>query len=146
VGPDATLLVESFVAGVEIAIEGMLTDGKLIVLAVFDKPDTSSGPYFPETLFVTPSRLHPDALVEAERVAASAITALGLTSGPVHIEMRIQGTRAQVIEVAARSIGGLCSRSLSFGLMGTTLESLIIRNALGLDRIRLLASRWRVEC
>ena len=134
VGEDATLLAESFAPGDEIAVEGLITDGELEVLAVFDKPDTSPGPFFPETLFITPSRLSGTTLVEAERMAAAAVGALGLTSGPVHIELRVDDGRARVIEVAARSIGGLCSRSLSFGLMGTTLESLILRNAIGSGR------------
>lgn len=132
VGQDATLLVEEYVGGPEIAVEGLLDDGELTVLAVFDKPDTTDGPYFPETLFITPSR-HPEpVLAEAERSAAAALRALGLVSGPVHVELRLQdGTRPRIIEVAARSIGGLCSRSLDFGLTGTSLESLILRNAIG---------------
>lgn len=133
VGEDATLLLESFLPGDEIAIEGLIADGVLTVLAVFDKPDTSSGPYFPETLFITPSRLPEETIKEAERVASTAIGALGLVSGPVHIELRVEGNRARIIEVAARSIGGLCSRSLNFGLMGTSLESLILRNAMRRD-------------
>jgi biotin carboxylase len=137
VGADAVLLAESFVPGIEIAIEGLVSEGELTVLAVFDKPDTSAGPFFPETLFVTPSRLPADSLAEAERVAGAAIRALGLGWGPVHIELRLHEGRARVIEVAARSIGGLCSRSLNFGLMGTTLESLILRNAMGQTRTRL---------
>lgn len=132
VGEGATLLIESFVDGVEVAIEGMVTEGDLTVLAVFDKPDTPAGPYFPETLFVTPSRLPDEAVAEAERVAGAAVRGLGLTHGPVHVELKVEGTRPRVIEVAARSIGGLCSRSLNFGLLGTTLESLILRNAIGL--------------
>ena len=134
VGEHATLLVESYLSGTEIAIEGILSNGQLTVLAVFDKPDTSDGPHFPETLFITPSRQSERALAEAERTAGAAVRALGLASGPVHIELRLQGDRASVIEVAARSIGGLCSRSLNFGLMGTTLESLILRNAIGQSR------------
>lgn len=137
VGEDATLVVESYIAGEEIAIEGLLADGELTVLAVFDKPDTPAGPYFPETLFITPSRLEEAVVKEAERVAAAALRALGLSSGPVHVELRVEGDRARIIEVAARSIGGLCSRSLNFGLMGTTLESLILRNAVGQSRSRL---------
>lgn len=133
VGEDATLLMESFVPGEEIAIEGLVSAGELKVLAVFDKPDTPPGPYFPETLFITPSRLPVPVLGEAERVAAATVRALGLTSGPVHIELKVEEGRARVIEVAARSIGGLCSRSLNFGLMGTTLESLILRNAIGVE-------------
>lgn len=136
-GTGASLLIESYVPGVEVAIEGMLADGELTVLAVFDKPDTSSGPYFPETIFVTPSRLGDEFVAEAERTAAAAIRGLGLTVGPVHVELRFDGARARIIEVAARSIGGLCSRSLSFGLTGTTLESLILRNALGAGKTHL---------
>jgi biotin carboxylase len=134
VGMEATLLLESFLPGVEVAVEGLVRDGELNVLAVFDKPAMGDGPYFPETIFVTPSRLGPEALAEAERVAVGAVRGLGLAAGPVHVELRIDGERARVIEVAARSIGGLCSRSLSFGLMGTTLETLILRNALGLEK------------
>lgn len=137
VAQDATLLVEEYMSGAEVAIEGLLTDGELTVLAIFDKPDTSSGPYFPETLFITPSRLAEKTLAEAERVAAAAVRGLGLISGPVHIELRVEADRARVIEVAARSIGGLCSRSLNFGLMGTTLESLILRNAIGLGKTQM---------
>jgi biotin carboxylase len=136
-GADATLLVESYVPGAEVAVEGMLADGELTVLAVFDKPDTSAGPYFPETIFVTPSRLGDSLVAEAERTAAAAARGLGLTTGPVHVEIRFDGPRARVIEVAARSIGGLCSRSLNFGLTGTTLESLILRNALGTGKTHL---------
>lgn len=134
VGEGATLLLEEYMPGTEIAIEGLVADSELGVLAVFDKPDTSEGPTFPETIFVTPSRIPETERLEAERVAAGAVRGLGLTQGPVHIELRITNGRARVIEVAARSIGGLCSRSLNFGLMGTTLESLILRNAMGLGR------------
>jgi len=134
VGADATLLVESYVPGPEIAIEGLLANGELTVLAVFDKPGTSDGPYFPESLFVTPSR-HPEEIItQAQRTTDAALAALGLVSGPVHVEFRLDGERARVIEVAGRSIGGLCSRSLDFGLMGTSLESLILRNAIGKPR------------
>jgi hypothetical protein len=48
--------------------------------------------------------------------------------------MKVTGRLVRVIEVAARSIGGLCSRSLNFGLTGTSLEALILRNAIGLDK------------
>lgn len=134
VGESETLLLERYVPGVEIAVEGLVADGALETLAVFDKPDTSTGPFFPETIFVTPSRLPGAVLDEADRVATSAVKALGLTRGPVHIELRIDDDRARVIEVAARSIGGLCSRSLNFGLMGTSLETLILRNALDMTK------------
>ncbi len=134
IGGDESIIIEEYMMGSEVAVEGLVNDGNLTVLAVFDKPDTSSGPYFPETIMVTPSRLNPDDLAEVERVASSAVRGLGLTHGPVHIELRVSDGRARIIEIAARSIGGLCSRSLSFGLMDTSLETLILRNAIGLDK------------
>lgn len=137
VGSDAILLIEELMPGAEIAIEGLVEEGDLTVLAVFDKPDTPTGPYFPETIFVTPSRLGREALDEAERTASAAVRAIGLQSGPVHVELKVEGSRARIIELAARSIGGLCSRSLNFGLMGTSLETLILRNAMGMGRERL---------
>jgi biotin carboxylase len=127
----APLLVETFVAGPEVAIEGLLRDGALEVLAVFDKPDPLDGPYFEETIYVTPSR-HPAAdLAEVRRLAQQACTALGLTEGPVHAEARLSPEGPVLLEVAARSIGGLCARTLRFGA-GVSLEELILRHALGL--------------
>lgn len=131
---DADLLVEEYLPGREVAVEGLVRDGELTVLTVFDKPDTSSGPSFPETILVTPSQLGSGELDECSRVATEAVRALGLTHGPVHLELKVDNGHVRVLEVAARSIGGLCSRSLNFGLMGTTLETLILRNALGLDK------------
>jgi hypothetical protein len=125
-------VVESFVPGAEVAVEGLLRDGALDVLAVFDKPDPLDGPYFEETLYVTPSR-HPDATVRAvHELVAAACRALGLVEGPVHAEARLPPDGAPVLlEVAARTIGGLCSRTLRFGL-GTSLEEIVLRHALGL--------------
>ena len=137
VGSDQTLLIESFTSGVEVAVEGLIEDGGLLTLAVFDKPGMGDGPYFPETMFVTPSSLDEQSLAEVQRQSELTVSALGLRQGPVHIEFRVSGGRATVIEIAARSIGGLCSRSLDFGLMGTTLESLILRNALDIARTQL---------
>ncbi len=127
---DAPLLIEGFVSGPEVAVEGLLTDGELSVLAVFDKPDPLDGPAFEETIYVTPSRLS-DADMEAVTVAASsACRALGLVQGPVHAEIRVSEGRATIIEVAARTIGGLCARALSFST-GRSLEQLVIAQALG---------------
>jgi biotin carboxylase len=128
--PAGPLLVEAYVAGAEVAVEGLLRGGVLETLAVFDKPDPLEGPYFEETIYVTPSRLAPAAIAAVERTAAAACAAMGLVEGPVHVELRTDGATATLIEVAARSIGGLCSRSLSFGV-GLSLERLIVAHALG---------------
>lgn len=129
-GAGGTLLAEGFVAGPEVAVEGLLLHGRLEVLAVFDKPDPLDGPAFEETLYVTPTRLSPsdrDAVVQATE---GAVRALGLIEGPVHAEVRVAGGRAAVIEVAARTIGGLCGRALSFGA-GRSLEEVVLAHALG---------------
>jgi len=122
-------LVEQFVAGPEVALEGMLKGGELSVLALFDKPDPLEGPFFEETIYVTPSRLPAKAQAEIASCAEHAAEALGLTEGPVHAELRFAENGPSVIEVNARSIGGLCSRALRFG-DGMSLEELIIRSAL----------------
>ena len=98
---------------------------------MFDKPDPLEGPYFEETLYVTPSRLPMTVLAEVEAVTARAARALGLREGPIHAELRVDGERVSVLELAARSIGGLCSRALRFGA-GVSLEQVILRHALGL--------------
>jgi len=125
------LVVEEYLPGAEVAVEGLLRGGDLDVLAVFDKPDPPAGPYFEETLYVTPSRLPDEVLARVERVTVDATRALGLVEGPVHAELRILDGRAWVLEVAARSIGGLCSRTLRLGA-GISLEEVILRHALAL--------------
>jgi biotin carboxylase len=129
--PEAPLLLESYQPGTEVALEGLLRGGRLEVLAVFDKPDPLEGPYFEETLYVTPSRLSADVLAEVEAVTARAVQALRLREGPIHAELRVDGERVCVLELAARSIGGLCSRALQFGA-GVSLEQVILGHALGL--------------
>ena len=124
------VLVEEFVPGPEVALEGLLAAGHLHVLAIFDKPDPLDGPYFEETLYVTPSR-HPAPLQDAiAREASLGCAALGLAEGPVHAELRLSSSGPRILEIAARSIGGLCGRALRFGV-GMTLEELILRHALG---------------
>jgi len=124
------ILVEDFVPGVEVALEGMLTDGRLTTLAIFDKPDPLDGPFFEETIYVTPSRLPQETQQAIADCAAQAAGALGLSDGPIHVELRINDAGPWLIELAARSIGGLCSRTLSFGT-GMSLEEIILRHALG---------------
>ena len=126
------ILVEDFIPGVEVAVEGLLRAGELEVLAVFDKPDPLDGPFFEETLFVTPSRLAPNRRREVEAAVTRATRALGLREGPIHAEVRLNDEGAWILEVAARSIGGLCARTLRFGA-GVSLEELILRHAAGLE-------------
>jgi biotin carboxylase len=132
VGGDAAqfILAEEYIPGVEVALEGLLMGGTLHTLALFDKPDPLEGPFFEETLYVTPSRLPATVQRAIEQVTASACAALGLAEGPVHAELRVNDGGPWVLEVAARSIGGLCSRTLRFGT-GMTLEEIILRHALG---------------
>ena len=124
-------LIEAFVPGRECAIEGVLTRGAFHSFAIFDKPDPLDGPFFEETIYVTPSRM-PDAMqARVIESVAMACGALGLWHGPVHAECRINDAGVYVLEVAARPIGGLCSRALRFA--GASLEQLLLRHAIGED-------------
>lgn len=125
------ILIESYISGQEVALEGLLVGGRLNVLALFDKPDPLEGPYFEETIYVTPSRLPAALQRRIEEATQAAARAIGLAEGPVHAELRIPDDGSVVIELAARSIGGLCARILTFGA-GIGLEELILRHALGL--------------
>jgi len=133
------VLVEEFVPGREVAVEGLVTRGSLRVLALFDKPDPLDGPFFEETIYVTPSRLARTAQQEIAACAQAAVRALGLREGPIHAEIRHNDRGAWLIELAARPIGGRCSGALRFGNggsglgAGVSLEELIIRHALGME-------------
>jgi biotin carboxylase len=128
---DGPTIVEEYVPGVEVALEGLLDGGELTVLAIFDKPDPLVGPYFEETIYVTPTRLEPDVVHDMEGLVERGARAIGLEEGPIHAEVRIDGDRMWLIEVAARSIGGLCARTLRFGA-GISLEEVVLRHALGM--------------
>ncbi len=126
------ILIESFIPGREVAVEGLLTRGVLEVLAIFDKPDPLDGPTFEETIYLTPSRHPADDQARIARALAAATRALGLETGAVHAELRLDGGAPVVIEVAARPIGGLCARALRFD-GGLSLEDVVVRHALGGD-------------
>src|SRR5207249_4578046 len=134
-----SLLVEDFIPGREYALEGLLVAGELHTLALFDKPDPLDGPYFEETIYVTPSRLPADGRRAVAVCAARAAAALGLREGPVHAELRVNASGPWLIELAARPIGGRCSGALRFGTGGSgsgtwvSLEEIILRHALGMQ-------------
>ena len=133
--PDTTLLVEAFVPGREFALEGLLSSGKLTVLALFDKPDPLDGPFFEETIYLTPSALDPLAQQAIGSLVADAADAIGLKEGPLHAEVRLETTAGKfaapvLIEVAARTIGGRCAAALHFRT-GATLEEIVLAHALG---------------
>ena len=131
-----TILVEDYVPGPEFAIEGVLDKGNLTVLALFDKPDPLVGPFFEETIYVTPTSYPDDVQSQIISTVQSACGALGLTHGPVHAEVRLDGDKVFLIDLAGRSIGGQCARTLSFG-SGLSLEEIILTHAVG-DDINLL--------
>lgn len=127
------LLVESYIPGAEVALEGLLHDGRLRVLALFDKPDPLEGPFFEESIYVTPSRLQQEVQERIFECAAAAVRALGLSEGPVHAEFRVNDAGPWVLEIAPRPIGGLCSRALRFGPNRMFLEELLVRHAMGME-------------
>jgi biotin carboxylase len=127
-----SLQVEHFIPGREFALEGLLSAGRLQVLALFDKPDPLDGPFFEETIYVTPSRESAAVQESIFDATQRAVSALGLTHGPVHAEMRVNREGVWILEVAGRPIGGLCSRVLRFD-PDITLEQAILRHAIGDD-------------
>ena len=144
------MIVEGYLPGKEVAVEGLLTEGKLRMLAIFDKPDPLEGPYFEETIYVTPSRLSAAEQAAIEKTFGDTVRALGLNHGPVHGEFRLNEQGVWPIEVAARPIGGLCARALRFqcarveGVFG--LEELLLRHALGLPGHDARAKRLHPGC
>jgi formate-dependent phosphoribosylglycinamide formyltransferase (GAR transformylase) len=138
-GSGNLVLVEDYIPGREFALEGLVTEGRLTVLAIFDKPDPLEGPFFEETIYITPSRELWPVQSAIRETAQKAITALGLTNGPIHAEMRVNKAGVWMLEVAARPIGGLCARALSFGQAGHSfaaippikLEEVLLRHAVG---------------
>jgi biotin carboxylase len=136
-GLDDTLLIEGFIEGRELAIEGVLTAGSLRVFAIFDKPDPLDGPYFEETIYVTPSVLPQAQQAAVVAQVSRAAAALGLTDGPLHAECRVGPGGVFILEAAARPIGGLCARVLQFeraqGAARMPLEEILLRHAAGAD-------------
>ena len=126
------LQVEAYIPGREFAVEGIVTRGAARVLAIFDKPDPLEGPFFEETIYVTPSRESAAAQQSMREAVERAVRALGLYHGPFHAELRSNQSGIWMVEVAARPIGGLCSKALRFGA-GLPLEELVLRHAIGED-------------
>ncbi len=133
---ETSFLVEDFIPGFEVALEGLVTDGQLKVLALFDKPDPLDGPFFEETIYLTPSRLAPSVQQAIAVCVSVAAASLGLRHGPVHAELRVNEQGPWMLEIAGRSIGGLCSTVLEFG-SNMCLEELILRHAIGEDILSL---------
>jgi biotin carboxylase len=128
------IIVERFIPGAEYALEGVLQEGALRTFAIFDKPDPLDGPLFEETIYVTPSRATADVLEALGKTIAAAAQAIGLTHGPVHAECRVNPSGVYVLEVAARPIGGLCARALTFVAPDdrrAALEEVLLRHACG---------------
>jgi len=138
------MIVEGYIPGREVAVEGLLTDGEFRVLAIFDKADSLEGPFFEETIYVTPSRLTEMQQKEIEACAVGAVRALGLSHGPVHAEFRINEEGLWPLEVAPRPIGGLCARALRFVNSKSDeaigLEELLLREA-----VEMPAGNWKRE-
>jgi biotin carboxylase len=137
-------LVEDYIPGEEVATEGVLIDGALKLLTIFDKPDPLEGPFFEETIYVTPSRLSAQQQEAILRSAENAARAIGLAHGSMHAEFRINERGVWPVEIAPRPIGGLCARSLEFCSPEhrhlISLEELILRHAIGED-----ISSWQRE-
>lgn len=135
--PGGELLIEAYVAGAEVAVEGIVSSSRLEVVTIFDKPEPLVGPFFEETIYVAPSGLASRVAEAVEEATAAAVRSIGLTEGPVHAELRVpdvteDGQGVAVLEVAARTIGGRCSKAVVLE-GGATLEELVVARALALD-------------
>ena len=142
-GTHGSLLIESFIPGREYALEGVLTDGRLQLFAIFDKPDPLDGPFFEETIYVAPSREAEEVQSRIVSTVKAGASAIGLRNGPLHAECRVNDRGVYVLEVAARPIGGLCSKALRFVSPHgeATLEEVLLRHALGEDVSRVSRER-----
>jgi biotin carboxylase len=133
--PEADVIqIEDYIPGAEFAFEGLLEHGELRTLAIFDKPDPLEGPFFEETIYVTPSRINPGIQQQIAAAVGAAVTALGLHHGPIHAECRVNSRGVFVLEVAARPIGGLCAKVLRFERAGEPpigFEEFLLRHAIG---------------
>ncbi|HEX8029057.1 MAG TPA: ATP-grasp domain-containing protein [Vicinamibacterales bacterium] len=132
--PEADIVqIEEFIPGSEYAVEGVVDRGVFTPLAIFDKPDPLDGPFFEETIYLTPSRVSPGTQRQMTDAVASAVAALGLHHGPIHAECRVNGRGVYILEVAARPIGGLCAKALRFERDGASIgfEEYLLRHALG---------------
>ena len=132
--PEADVVqIEEYVPGEEYAVEAVIDNGRMRTLAIFDKPDPLEGPFFEETIYVTPSRASAASQRQIENAVADAASALGLHHGPIHAECRVNNRGVYVLEVAARPIGGLCAKVLRFEKDGDALgfEEYLLRFALG---------------
>ena len=96
----STILVEDYIDGVEVALEGLLVEGQLQVLALFDKPHPLTGPYFEETIYVTPSRLSTGKQQQIVTTVESTANVLGLVTGPIHAEARVAKDGVYVLELS----------------------------------------------
>jgi hypothetical protein len=134
----ASLVVEGYIPGEEYAVEGAVRAGDFVPFALFDKPDPLVGPFFEETLYVTPSRLEAAAQQRIFHTVGAACRAIGLRHGPIHAEVRVNEAGVFVLEVAARPIGGLCARALRFvdaarpeAAAAMSLEEVLLGHAVG---------------
>ncbi|MFN2447498.1 MAG: ATP-grasp domain-containing protein [Vicinamibacterales bacterium] len=142
-GLASAILIEEYIDGQEYAVEAVLERGALCLTTIFDKPDPLDGPFFEETLYVTPSRAHASRQTAIIGGVTRAAGALGLSHGPIHAECRVNARGVFVLEVAARPIGGLCARALAFvdqAARRATLEELLLRHAVGES-----LAEWRRE-
>jgi len=129
------VLLEEYIHGDEIAVEGIVENGKCKLLTIFDKPDPLHGPFFEETLYITPTRLSQSAIDDVTQMLQAASVAYGIKTGPVHAEYRISNNSVYLIEMAARTIGGLCSDILEYGL-GCTLEEIVLKQSTGHSTVK----------
>ena len=122
------VLVEDYIDGLEYAVDGLLKRGRLQVLAIFEKPGPMAGPFFEETIYLTPPRLSHKVTGQVIGALENLCRKLGICEGALHAELRINSSGVCFLEIAGRTVGGRCGRILEFQT-GCSLEELVLANA-----------------
>lgn len=135
--PPSAHLVERYLPGSELSCELLLQYGAPEVITEFGKPLPLTGPYFEESIYLTPPALGAALRREVHELSMAAAKALGFYHGPAHCEIRLTPDGPKVLEIAGRLLGGACAGSFRDRL-GEDLDALLLRSALG-ERITLPA-------
>jgi biotin carboxylase len=128
---DGKILVEQFIKGTEVTVEGISLGGKNRTLAVSEKEHYNFNPCIARRL-AYPAYL-PKAIFE--RIASNAETVvdlLGLQDGLTHAEYRILDGVPYLVEVAARGGGNRISSFIVPHVSGVDVYDLLIKKLLGL--------------
>lgn len=129
---NGTILVEEYMDGPEVSVEAMTQNGITTILAITDKL-TTGAPHFVELGHTIQSQLSEKIKNEIYSVAKQTISAIGITNGPSHTELKITNSGVKVVEIGARLGGDNITTKLVPLATGVNMVELCIKNALGIE-------------